>query len=167
MCAYLESGSFLRSVIAHRAAGRLAWAGEIPPWCSAGGCSVLVQASPLQQDTACFPSRSTLGTVSLCRLWLPDLTSLSLSVNETHEIGPLSDISVANRSTLSWRLSGLSASTKYKFYVKACTAKGCGNPVTEEGLTMAQGSKLIGNMFSCEEALTITEKKIILRIFQA
>uniref|UniRef100_A0A8B9TND2 Neural cell adhesion molecule L1-like protein n=1 Tax=Anas platyrhynchos TaxID=8839 RepID=A0A8B9TND2_ANAPL len=64
-------------------------------------------------------------------------------INETHEIGPLSDISVANRSTLSWRLSGLSASTKYKFYVKACTAKGCGNPVTEEGLTMAQGSKLI------------------------
>uniref|UniRef100_A0A8B9ZJD4 Neural cell adhesion molecule L1-like protein n=1 Tax=Anas platyrhynchos TaxID=8839 RepID=A0A8B9ZJD4_ANAPL len=88
-------------------------------------------------------------------------------INETHEIGPLSDISVANRSTLSWRLSGLSASTKYKFYVKACTAKGCGNPVTEEGLTMAQGSKLIGNMFSCEKALTITEKKIILRIFQA
>lgn len=66
---------------------------------------------------------------------------------------------MANRSTLSWRLSGLSASTKYKFYVKACTAKGCGNPVTEEGLTMAQGSKLMGNMFSCEEALTITEKK--------
>uniref|UniRef100_A0A8B9ZJC5 Neural cell adhesion molecule L1-like protein n=1 Tax=Anas platyrhynchos TaxID=8839 RepID=A0A8B9ZJC5_ANAPL len=61
-------------------------------------------------------------------------------INETHEIGPLSDISVANRSTLSWRLSGLSASTKYKFYVKACTAKGCGNPVTEEGLTMAQGT---------------------------
>ncbi|XP_040424631.1 neural cell adhesion molecule L1-like protein isoform X6 [Cygnus olor] len=61
-------------------------------------------------------------------------------INETHEIGPLSDISVANRSTLSWRLSGLSASTKYKFYVKACTAKGCGKPVTEEGLTMAQGT---------------------------
>lgn len=61
-------------------------------------------------------------------------------INETREVGPLSDISVANRSTLSWRLSGLSASTKYKFYVKACTAKGCGKPVTEEGLTMAQGT---------------------------
>uniref|UniRef100_A0A8B9GJQ6 Neural cell adhesion molecule L1-like protein n=1 Tax=Amazona collaria TaxID=241587 RepID=A0A8B9GJQ6_9PSIT len=61
-------------------------------------------------------------------------------INETHEIGPLSDVSVTNHSTLSWRLSGLSSSTKYKFYVKACTVKGCGKPVTEEGLTMAQGT---------------------------
>ncbi|XP_075288609.1 neural cell adhesion molecule L1-like protein isoform X3 [Opisthocomus hoazin] len=61
-------------------------------------------------------------------------------INETHEIGPLNDISVTNRSTLSWRLSGLGSSTKYKFYVKACTVKGCGKPVTEEGLTMAQGT---------------------------
>ncbi|XP_027496022.1 neural cell adhesion molecule L1-like protein isoform X5 [Corapipo altera] len=61
-------------------------------------------------------------------------------INETHEVGPMSDVSVTNRSTLSWRLSGLSPSTKYKFYVKACTAKGCGKPVTEEGLTVAQGT---------------------------
>ncbi|XP_064523230.1 neural cell adhesion molecule L1-like protein isoform X4 [Pseudopipra pipra] len=61
-------------------------------------------------------------------------------INETHEVGPVSDVSVTNRSTLSWRLSGLSPSTKYKFYVKACTAKGCGKPVTEEGLTVAQGT---------------------------
>ncbi|XP_071406307.1 neural cell adhesion molecule L1-like protein isoform X1 [Pithys albifrons albifrons] len=65
-------------------------------------------------------------------------------INETHEVGPLSDVSVTNHSTLSWRLSGLSPSTKYKFYVKACTAKGCGKPITEEGLTMAQGSKGTG-----------------------
>lgn len=56
------------------------------------------------------------------------------------------DISVANHTTLSWRLTDLSPSTKYKFYVKACTAKGCGKPVTEEGLTVAQGSKLLGSM---------------------
>ncbi|KAM6256424.1 neural cell adhesion molecule L1-like protein isoform 1-T2 [Porphyrio hochstetteri] len=61
-------------------------------------------------------------------------------INETHEIGPLNDVSVTNRSMLSWKLSGLSSSTKYKFYVKACTVKGCGKPVTEEGLTMAQGT---------------------------
>ncbi|XP_032554736.1 neural cell adhesion molecule L1-like protein isoform X5 [Chiroxiphia lanceolata] len=61
-------------------------------------------------------------------------------INETHEVGPVSEVSVTNRSTLSWRLSGLSPSTKYKFYVKACTAKGCGKPVTEEGLTVAQGT---------------------------
>ncbi|KAM6059482.1 neural cell adhesion molecule L1-like protein isoform 2-T8 [Theristicus caerulescens] len=76
-------------------------------------------------------------------------------INETHEIGPLNDISVTNRSTLSWRLSGLSSSTKYKFYVKACTVKGCGKPVTEEGLTMAQGSKGIGKI---PEAVNPTQK---------
>ncbi|XP_054694450.1 neural cell adhesion molecule L1-like protein isoform X2 [Grus americana] len=76
-------------------------------------------------------------------------------INETHEIGPLSDVSITNRSTLSWRLSGLSSSTKYKFYVKACTVKGCGKPVTEEGLTMAQGSKGIGKI---SEAVNPTQK---------
>ncbi|NXW43371.1 NCHL1 protein, partial [Nyctiprogne leucopyga] len=76
-------------------------------------------------------------------------------INETHEIGPLNDISVTNRSTLSWRLSGLSSSTKYKFYVKACTVKGCGKPVTEEGLTLAQGSKGIGKI---SEAVNPTQK---------
>ncbi|XP_053932697.1 neural cell adhesion molecule L1-like protein isoform X2 [Cuculus canorus] len=76
-------------------------------------------------------------------------------INETHEIGPLNDVSVTNHSTLSWRLSDLSSSTKYKFYVKACTVKGCGKPVTEEGLTMAQGSKGIGKI---SEAVKPTQK---------
>ncbi|XP_009995235.1 PREDICTED: neural cell adhesion molecule L1-like protein [Chaetura pelagica] len=76
-------------------------------------------------------------------------------INETHEIGPLVDISMTNRSTLSWRLSGLSSSTKYKFYVKACTAKGCGKPISEEALTMAQGSKGIGKI---SEAVNPTQK---------
>uniref|UniRef100_A0A8C6YVS7 Neural cell adhesion molecule L1-like protein n=1 Tax=Nothoprocta perdicaria TaxID=30464 RepID=A0A8C6YVS7_NOTPE len=61
-------------------------------------------------------------------------------INETHEIGPLNNVTISNHSMLSWRLSNLSSSTKYKFYVRACTAKGCGKPVTEEGLTMAQGT---------------------------
>uniref|UniRef100_A0A8C3NEQ4 Neural cell adhesion molecule L1-like protein n=1 Tax=Geospiza parvula TaxID=87175 RepID=A0A8C3NEQ4_GEOPR len=61
-------------------------------------------------------------------------------INETHEVGALSNVSVANRSALSWHLAGLSPSTKYKFYIKACTAKGCGKAATEEGLTLAQGT---------------------------
>ncbi|XP_062356917.1 neural cell adhesion molecule L1-like protein isoform X3 [Cinclus cinclus] len=61
-------------------------------------------------------------------------------INETREVGAVSDVSVANRSALSWRLAGLSPSTKYKFYIKACTAKGCGKAATEEGLTLAQGA---------------------------
>ncbi|NXA81156.1 NCHL1 protein, partial [Thryothorus ludovicianus] len=57
-------------------------------------------------------------------------------INETREVGAVSDVSVANRSVLSWRLAGLSPSTRYKFYIKACTAKGCGKAATEEGLTL-------------------------------
>ncbi|NWY04506.1 NCHL1 protein, partial [Nothoprocta ornata] len=76
-------------------------------------------------------------------------------INETHEIGPLNNVTISNHSTLSWRLSNLSSSTKYKFYVRACTAKGCGKPVTEEGLTMAQGSKGIGKI---SEAVNPTQK---------
>ncbi|XP_025908492.1 neural cell adhesion molecule L1-like protein isoform X2 [Nothoprocta perdicaria] len=76
-------------------------------------------------------------------------------INETHEIGPLNNVTISNHSMLSWRLSNLSSSTKYKFYVRACTAKGCGKPVTEEGLTMAQGSKGIGKI---SEAINPTQK---------
>ncbi|XP_030139159.4 neural cell adhesion molecule L1-like protein isoform X3 [Taeniopygia guttata] len=61
-------------------------------------------------------------------------------INETHEVGAVSNVSIANHSALSWRLAGLSPSTKYKFYIKACTAKGCGKAATEEGLTLAQGT---------------------------
>uniref|UniRef100_A0A8C3QU22 Neural cell adhesion molecule L1-like protein n=1 Tax=Cyanoderma ruficeps TaxID=181631 RepID=A0A8C3QU22_9PASS len=61
-------------------------------------------------------------------------------INETHEVGAVRDVSVANHSVQSWRLAGLSPSTKYKFYIKACTAKGCGKAATEEGLTLAQGT---------------------------
>ncbi|NWW76473.1 NCHL1 protein, partial [Climacteris rufus] len=67
-------------------------------------------------------------------------------INETLAVGPLSDVSVSNHSWLSWRLAGLSPSTKYKFYVKACTAKGCGKAATEEGLTLPQGGKGSGKI---------------------
>ncbi|NWV68569.1 NCHL1 protein, partial [Malurus elegans] len=67
-------------------------------------------------------------------------------INATQEVGAVSDVSVANVSVQSWRLAGLSPSTKYKFYIKACTAKGCGKAATEEGQTLAQGSKGSGRI---------------------
>lgn len=63
-------------------------------------------------------------------------------VNDTDEIGELNDINITTPSKPSWRLSNLSATTKYKFYVRACTAKGCGKPVTEESTTTGDGGKL-------------------------
>ncbi|KAL7986183.1 hypothetical protein Chor_011349 [Crotalus horridus] len=60
-------------------------------------------------------------------------------INETDNIGPLHEISITNSSSLSFRLSNLSLSTKYKFYARACTVQGCGKPITEEGITVNQG----------------------------
>ncbi|KAB1264441.1 Neural cell adhesion molecule L1-like protein [Camelus dromedarius] len=62
-------------------------------------------------------------------------------INDTYEIGELNDINITTPSKPSWRLSNLSATTKYKFYLRACTAKGCGKPVTEESATSGEGSK--------------------------
>ncbi|EMP34418.1 Neural cell adhesion molecule L1-like protein [Chelonia mydas] len=76
-------------------------------------------------------------------------------INETDEIGALNDVNITNPSTFSWRISNLSSSTKYKFYVRACTIKGCGKPITEEGLTMTEGSKGIGKI---SEAVNPTQK---------
>ena len=62
-------------------------------------------------------------------------------VNDTYEIGELNDINITTPSKPSWRLSNLNATTKYKFYLRACTSKGCGKPITEESSTLGEGSK--------------------------
>ncbi|XP_032066487.1 neural cell adhesion molecule L1-like protein [Thamnophis elegans] len=67
-------------------------------------------------------------------------------INETDNIGPLHEISITNSSLLSFRLSNLSLSTKYKFYARACTVQGCGKPITEEGVTVNHGSKAVGKI---------------------
>ncbi|XP_030064382.1 neural cell adhesion molecule L1-like protein isoform X2 [Microcaecilia unicolor] len=61
-------------------------------------------------------------------------------INDTQEIGTLKDINVTNPSTETWRIHKLDSSTRYKFYLSACTALGCGRPVTEEGLTIMQAT---------------------------
>ncbi|XP_062977869.1 neural cell adhesion molecule L1-like protein isoform X3 [Elgaria multicarinata webbii] len=61
-------------------------------------------------------------------------------INETDDIGPLHEINITNPSSFSFRLSNLSISTKYKFYARACTIEGCGKPITEEGITITEGT---------------------------
>ncbi|XP_053785859.1 neural cell adhesion molecule L1-like protein isoform X1 [Desmodus rotundus] len=61
------------------------------------------------------------------------------TINDTEEIGELHDINVTAPAKPSWRLSGLSANTKYKLYVRACTARGCGRAVSEETATLGDG----------------------------
>ncbi|XP_060258868.1 neural cell adhesion molecule L1-like protein isoform X4 [Ovis aries] len=60
-------------------------------------------------------------------------------INDTDEIGELNDINITTPSKPSWRLLNLNATTKYKFYLRACTSKGCGKPITEESATLGEG----------------------------
>ncbi|XP_072454750.1 neural cell adhesion molecule L1-like protein isoform X4 [Notamacropus eugenii] len=72
-----------------------------------------------------------------------NLTGYSLQyqiINDTDEVGELKEINVTNPSKLSWRIPDLNSTTKYKFYLRACTSKGCGKPITEEGSTIGEGT---------------------------
>ncbi|XP_063662653.1 neural cell adhesion molecule L1-like protein isoform X4 [Pan troglodytes] len=60
-------------------------------------------------------------------------------INDTYEIGELNDINITTPSKPSWHLSNLNATTKYKFYLRACTSQGCGKPITEESSTLGEG----------------------------
>ncbi|KAM9132948.1 neural cell adhesion molecule L1-like protein isoform 3-T3 [Pangshura tecta] len=79
-------------------------------------------------------------------------------INETDEIGALNDVNITNPSTFSWRFSNLSSTTKYKFYVRACTIKGCGKPITEEGLTITEGMKEKEDLHPDPEAQSIKDE---------
>ncbi|XP_006890730.1 PREDICTED: neural cell adhesion molecule L1-like protein-like [Elephantulus edwardii] len=76
-------------------------------------------------------------------------------INDTSEIGELNDINITTPSKPSWHLSNLNATTKYKFYLRACTSKGCGKPVTEESSTLGEESKGIGKI---SEGVNLTQK---------
>lgn len=60
-------------------------------------------------------------------------------INDTYEIGELNEVNVTTPSKSSWHLLNLNATTKYKFYLKACTSKGCGKPISEESVTLGEG----------------------------
>ncbi|XP_058534942.1 neural cell adhesion molecule L1-like protein isoform X1 [Ochotona princeps] len=76
-------------------------------------------------------------------------------INDTYEIGELNNINITTPSKPTWRLSNLSATTKYKFYLRACTSKGCGKPATEESSTLGEGSKDVRKM---SEGVNLTQK---------
>lgn len=76
-------------------------------------------------------------------------------INDTEEIGELNDVHITAPAKASWRLSNLNATTKYKFYVRACTSRGCGKPVTEETATLGEGSRGVGKL---PEGVNATEQ---------
>ncbi|XP_037377827.1 neural cell adhesion molecule L1-like protein [Talpa occidentalis] len=85
------------------------------------------------------------------------------TINGTYEVGELNDVHITAPAQPSWRLSQLNATTKYKFYVRACTARGCGKPVSEEGATLGEGSKSIGKM---SEGVNLTQKSRPVEVFE-
>ncbi|XP_019284007.1 neural cell adhesion molecule L1-like protein isoform X1 [Panthera pardus] len=84
-------------------------------------------------------------------------------INDTYELGELNDINITTPSKPSWRLSNLNSTTKYKFYLRACTSKGCGKPITEEGSTLGEGSKSIGKI---SEGVNLTQKTHPVEVFE-
>lgn len=64
-----------------------------------------------------------------------------LTVNSTHELGPLVDLKIPANKTR-WTLKNLNFSTRYKFYFYAQTAAGSGSQITEEAITTVDEGKL-------------------------
>ncbi|XP_021046414.1 neural cell adhesion molecule L1-like protein isoform X2 [Mus pahari] len=76
-------------------------------------------------------------------------------INDTYELGELKEVNVTTPSKSSWHLSNLNATTKYKFYLRACTSRGCGKPISEEGATLGEGSIGIRKI---TEGVNLTQK---------
>uniref|UniRef100_A0A8C5Z103 Neural cell adhesion molecule L1-like protein n=2 Tax=Marmota marmota marmota TaxID=9994 RepID=A0A8C5Z103_MARMA len=84
-------------------------------------------------------------------------------INDTHEIGELNAVNISTPTKPSWRLSNLNATTKYKFYLRACTSKGCGKPITEESATLGEGSEGVRKM---TEGVNLTQKIHPVEVFE-
>ncbi|XP_060925629.1 neural cell adhesion molecule L1-like protein [Limanda limanda] len=56
-------------------------------------------------------------------------------INDTEEVGPLQMVDISNPRTTKWTLRGLEPLSKYMFYLRSCTAVGCGPVVSEESTT--------------------------------
>lgn len=69
------------------------------------------------------------------------LYHLSITVNTTHELGRLEEISIPANETM-LILSNLNYSTRYKFYFYAQTSVGSGNQITEEAVTITYEGKM-------------------------
>ncbi|XP_038155797.1 neural cell adhesion molecule L1-like protein isoform X5 [Cyprinodon tularosa] len=62
-------------------------------------------------------------------------------INDTEEVGALQAVDINNPDTTKWILRELEPLSKYKFYLRSCTAVGCGPVVSEESITKLQSRK--------------------------
>ncbi|KAK1902349.1 Neural cell adhesion molecule L1-like protein [Dissostichus eleginoides] len=61
--------------------------------------------------------------------------------NETEEVGPLQTLNISDPDTNKWILHDLEPLSKYKLYLRSCTAMGCGPISSEECTTTLETSK--------------------------
>lgn len=61
-------------------------------------------------------------------------------INDTEEVGPLQTVDISNPDTTKWILRELEPLSRYKFYLRSCTAVGCGPVVSEESTTALETS---------------------------
>ncbi|KAG2462715.1 neural cell adhesion molecule L1-like protein [Polypterus senegalus] len=86
---------------------------------------------------------------SITLLWAPPnepnglLTGYLLKyqlINNTDELGSLQVVNISKPSITKWKVQDLEVSSRYKFYLSACTKSECGKTVTEEGITIMDGA---------------------------
>uniref|UniRef100_A0A4W3J3B0 Neural cell adhesion molecule L1-like protein n=1 Tax=Callorhinchus milii TaxID=7868 RepID=A0A4W3J3B0_CALMI len=80
-------------------------------------------------------------------------------INDTDEIGSLKAINITNSTVTKLTVSDLDTSSKYKFYLSACTKAGPGKLITEEGITVMEGGK---GKWKISEAVNVSKKFHIL-----
>ncbi|XP_037346451.2 neural cell adhesion molecule L1-like protein isoform X2 [Pungitius pungitius] len=61
-------------------------------------------------------------------------------INDTEEAGALQTVDISNPDTTTWVLRDLEPLSKYKLYLRSCTAVGCGPVSSEEGTTTLETS---------------------------
>lgn len=79
-----------------------------------------------------------------------------LTVNSTHELGPLVDLKIPANKTR-WTLKNLNFSTRYKFYLYAQTSAGSGSQITEEAVTTVNEGKM--GMYKIYKTINIVKRK--------
>lgn len=78
-----------------------------------------------------------------------------LTVNSTHELGPLVDLKIPANKTR-WTLKNLNFSTRYKFYFYAQTSAGSGSQITEEAVTTVDEGKM--GMYKIHKTISIVKQ---------
>ncbi|XP_015226468.1 PREDICTED: neural cell adhesion molecule L1-like protein isoform X1 [Cyprinodon variegatus] len=77
-------------------------------------------------------------------------------INDTEEVGALQAVDINNPDTTKWILRELEPLSKYKFYLRSCTAVGCGPVVSEESITKLQSTSFSAPTVGIRKSLSTT-----------